>query len=298
MKQFRIGYFADGPWAHNAFELLIADTSIKICFICVRYDSVDNKLVAYSEKYDIPLFKTPNINTPEFIAQVSALECDLFVSMSFNQIFKSEIIQVPRLKTINCHAGKLPFYRGRNILNWALINDEREFGITVHFVDNGIDTGDIILQRTFGISDQDTYKTLLETSFVACAVILKDAIDIVKSEKVQAIKQVEIHPVGFYCSARREGDELLNWHQGSRDIFNFIRAICQPGPQARTFLEAGEIKINKASLIPLAPVYKGNPGQVVGKNGRSLIVKTLDSTISIDEYTSDIKIKIGDKLKS
>jgi methionyl-tRNA formyltransferase len=65
--------------------------------------------------------------------------------MSFNQIFKSEIINLPRLKTINCHAGKLPFYRSRNILNWVLINDEKEFGITVHYVDEGIDTGDIIL---------------------------------------------------------------------------------------------------------------------------------------------------------
>ena len=61
---------------------------------------------------------------------------------------------MPPLKTINCHAGKLPFYRGRNILNWVLINDEREFGITVHYVDEGIDTGDIILQRVFPITDK------------------------------------------------------------------------------------------------------------------------------------------------
>ena len=77
--------------------------------------------------------------------------------MSFDQIFKEEIINIPPLKIINCHAGKLPFYRGRNILNWALINDEKEFGITVHYVDFGIDTGDSILQKNYEITDDDDY---------------------------------------------------------------------------------------------------------------------------------------------
>ncbi|MDR1522244.1 MAG: hypothetical protein LBS28_05280 [Streptococcaceae bacterium] len=85
------------------------------------------------------------MNSKEVINLLKKYNADLFISMSFNQIFKSEIINLPRLKTINCHAGKLPFYRSRNILNWVLINDEKEFGITVHYVDEGIDTGDIIL---------------------------------------------------------------------------------------------------------------------------------------------------------
>ena len=89
--------------------------------------------------------------------------------MSFNQIFKKEIINLPLLKTINCHAGKLPFYRGRNILNWVLINDEKEFGVTVHYMDEGIDTGDIIMQDSFSISGLDDYSTLLLRSYEACA---------------------------------------------------------------------------------------------------------------------------------
>ena len=79
--------------------------------------------------------------------------------MSFNQIFKKLIYDIPKYGTINCHAGK-PLYRGRNVLNWVLINDEKEFGITVHFVNDGIDTGDIILQETFEITGKDSYKTL------------------------------------------------------------------------------------------------------------------------------------------
>ena len=88
--------------------------------------------------------------------------------MSFNQIFDKELINIPPLGTINCHASKLPFYIGRINLNWILINDEKEFGITLHY----LDTGDIILQKTYSISDHDNYKTLLGLSFKECPVVL------------------------------------------------------------------------------------------------------------------------------
>ncbi|HEU4609732.1 MAG TPA: methionyl-tRNA formyltransferase [Chitinophagaceae bacterium] len=297
MSKFKIGYFADGPWAYNAFRLLIQDATIEICFVCVRYDSTDGTLAALAAAHNIPLLKDANINSTAFCKLVADYKCDLFVSMSFNQIFKEAIMNIPPLKTINCHAGKLPFYRGRNILNWALINDEKEFGITVHFVDNGIDTGDIILQKSYPITDNDDYKTLLEKAYADCATVLYEAISLVKDNNFVRIQQSTIHPVGFYCAQRKPGDEKLNWMQSSRDIFNFIRAICDPGPMARTFLNDTEIKINKARMIENAPVYRGNPGQVVGKVNGSLIVKTMDTTIELVEYFTDAKIKIGDKLK-
>ena len=155
-----------------AFEKLIKDNSIKIEFICVRYDTKDETLKNYCEKYNIDYLKHKNINSKEFLEKIKQYNCDLFVSMSFNQIFKKEIINIPRLKAINCHAGKLPFYRGRNVLNWVLINDEKEFGITVHYIDEGIDTGDIIMQRIYPIIDEDNYNALLEKAYKECANIL------------------------------------------------------------------------------------------------------------------------------
>ena len=102
--------------------------------------------------------------------------------MSFNQIFKRQIIDLTRYKIINCHAGQLPFYRGRNILNWALINDESEFCITVHCVDEGIDTGDIILQDLHPIQDIDNYAMLLNRAYIECANILYKAVCMFKNE--------------------------------------------------------------------------------------------------------------------
>lgn len=296
-EKFKIGYFADGPWAHEAFRLLIHDNNIEIRFICVRYDTEDLVLREFARKYNIAYLKHKNINAADFLERVKEYKCDLFVSMSFNQIFRREIINIPRLKTINCHAGKLPFYRGRNILNWVLINDEKEFGITVHFVDEGIDTGDIILQRVFKISEKDDYNTLLNMAYKECAIILYDAIKLMKAGEQQPIKQADIHPVGFYCGKRQEGDEDLNWDQNTKDIFNFIRAICAPGPMARCRLNGEEMKINRARMINDAPSYKGILGQITGITKDGFIVKTKDTTIEIIDYEYKGKLRIGGRLK-
>lgn len=295
--KLNIGYFADGPWSHEAFKKIIQDKEIQIRFICVRYDTLDMTLQQFSEEYNIDYLKHENINSPEFLNQLRSYDCDLFVSMSFNQIFKSEVINLPKLKTINCHAGKLPFYRGRNILNWALINDENEFGITVHFIDEGIDTGDIILQCSYPITESDDYSTLLEIAYIECANILYDSLILFKDNVVERKRQNDIHPTGFYCSQRKIGDEILNWNQTSREIFNFIRAICRPGPIARVFLNGSEMKINKVEYYREAPTYKCKIGTVLNKDSTGFLVKTKDSFIKVVEYEYDQSFKVGDRFE-
>ena len=297
MDKIKIGYFADGPWSHQAFEKIISDRELTIKFICVRYDTKDDTLKNYCNKYNIDYLKNKNINSTEFLDSIIHYQCDLFVSMSFNQIFKKSIINIPRLKTINCHAGKLPFYRGRNILNWVLINGEKEFGVTVHYMDEGIDTGDILLQKSFQITDMDDYSTLLNRAYKECALLLYESIKKIKNGTVNRQAQKSIHPVGFYCSNRKEGDEIINWNQSSRDVFNFIRAISLPGPKARTFFQDNEVCINRAELIKDAPIYKGIPGAVLKANENELIIKTKDSFICIIEWYCKEKIKTGRRLK-
>jgi methionyl-tRNA formyltransferase len=292
----KIGYFGDGPWAHNAFKKLISDDSLKIGFVTVRYDKKDPILIELAEQNDIPVELSPNINSDEFLDRISRYNVDLFVSMSFNQIFRERTIDFPSLKTINCHAGRLPYYRGRNILNWALINDEKEFGITVHYVDRGIDTGDIILQKSYPITDEDDYNTLLKTAYIGCADVLYDSIKLIQNGKAQRIKQNTIDPVGMYCGMRGPGDEIIDWNMTSRELFNFIRAICLPGPMATSSLNGKTIKINKCREIYGARSYINKPGQIIGKSDEGFYVKTKDTFIEILEYEFDGKIRIGDRM--
>ncbi len=296
MKKLRIGYFADGPWSHEALGRLLLDDSLEIAFICARNDTPDLLLKDKAAEIGVNFILHPNINSDEFVTLMIKYDCDLFVSMSFNQIFKTKLINLPKLQTINCHAGKLPFYRGRNILNWALINDEKEFGITVHYVNEGIDTGDIILQRCYSITDEDDYKTLLQRAYEYCASNLYDAIKIIQTGNVRSLAQKNIDQLGFYCVARKHGDERLDWNQKSRDVFNFVRAICRPGPEARTYLGNKEVKINRVEYLPHATSYKGIVGSIVGVDVDGFFVKTSDSFVKVTDWSGYLKPRIGDRL--
>ena len=145
IKKLKIGYFADGPWSYNAFEKIVNDERFDIRFIIPRNNTKDETLLNFSIKYNIEYFKLDNVNSETSLNKILSYDCDVLVSMSFNQIFRKDIINLTPIGIINCHAGKLPFYRGRNILNWALINGEKDFGITTHFINEKIDSGKICL---------------------------------------------------------------------------------------------------------------------------------------------------------
>tara|TARA_B100001057_G_C22826782_1_gene941754 strand:- start:628 stop:1521 length:894 start_codon:yes stop_codon:yes gene_type:complete len=289
----KIGYFADGLWGHNAFDLMTKNKDLKILFVCARFDNSDQRLKELSTQEGIDFITEKNINSPKFIEKLKRYNCDIFISMSFNQIFKKETYTIPTIGTINCHAGKLPFYRGRNILNWVLINDEKEFGITVHFVNEGIDTGDILLQKTFPINDNDSYKTLLEKAYIECPKLLLNAINLIKENNFLTRKQSAISKSFMYCSKRIEGDEIINWNSNSREIFNFIRALTLPGPCAITYIGNKKIKLLNSIEISNAPVYKGIPGGILEFGDGYFLVKTKDTYIKIIDWESEVRLSRG-----
>lgn len=281
----KIGYFGDGPWAHLALEKIIETPHLEIAYIVARFDTADPILRRYSEKLEVPFLLHANVNDQEFIDNIKKYSPDINVSMSFNQILKKRIINSAPFGFINCHAGALPFYRGRNILNWALINGEKEFGVTVHYINEGIDTGDIILQNKAEISENDDYASVLDKAIELCASTLHEALLMIKENKITPIKQTSIHPTGFYCSRRISGDEYIDWNWTSANIYNFVRAITTPGPGARTFLNEKEITIWKTEKIKDAPSYICKQGEIIGKDDKGIIVKTGDSFIRITEVS-------------
>lgn len=292
-EKLKIGYFADGPWSHRALELLASDPRLLVSFICARYSNPDQHLRTRASGLGIEFHVDKNVNSYQFRSAIDKHKCDLFVSMSFDQILRKELYSCPPLGTINCHAGKLPFYRGRNILNWALINDESEFGITVHYVDDGVDTGDIILQHSYPICDDDDYASLLATAYRECPKVLYEAIHLIESGSAKRIAQESIHVCGSICSQRIPGDERIDWRQSSREIFNFIRALARPGPLACTELGGCVVQIAKAEMVADAPKYRCIPGAILAKDAKGFLVKTGDTFIRITEWISETKLIAG-----
>jgi methionyl-tRNA formyltransferase len=280
----RIGYFGDGVWAQRALARLIDDPRYTIAFVAVRASRPDSTLVALAESKGIAVLRPAAVNTPDSLAEIEGFAAELHVSMSYDQILREKILAMPPRGTLNCHAGALPFYRGRNPLTWALINGEAEFGITVHWVDLGIDTGDIVRQIKVPISATDTYATLLKTAETLCADTLVDAISDVHRGTDKRIVQSSIDPVGLYCCRRREGDEEIDWASDSVSLERFVRALVPPGPGARTTWKDKSYAILAAELIPGARCYIGVPGEVIGRDSAAILVKTGDSFIRITRW--------------
>ncbi|MEF8797734.1 MAG: methionyl-tRNA formyltransferase [Salinivenus sp.] len=280
-RPLTIGYFGDGRWARRALDRIVERPELRVLFIVGRHGDPDPELRAYAERLDVPFATDPDVNRPDFVDAVRQYEADLHVSMSFDQILGRELIDLAPEGFINCHAGALPFYRGRNVLNWALINGEDRFGVTVHYVEETIDTGDIILQRFADIAETDDYASLLDKAVALCADVLPDALLQIRAGEVDPTPQDEIHPVGFYCSGRREGDEWIDWTWTSERIHNFVRGIAPPAPGARTLLGDDRLALLRTELIDEAPAYIDRPGTVVGRDPEGIVVKTGDTSIRV-----------------
>ena len=287
----KIGYFADGIWGQNALKKIYEDKNFEICFVVLRFETPDKRLAKLAKAYKIPIFQSHNVNSSKFISQIQAYECDLLVSMSFNQIFKAQLLS--RYTIINCHAGKLPFYRGRNILNWALINDEKDFGISVHFVDKGIDTGDIILQKCYKISDDDDYTTLLNLAFVECASLLHQALGLYFKGKIKAIKQESIDKIGSYYPQRKAGDEIIDFSKSTRENFNFIRALNAPDLGALAYIDKTPIYLYQSQIVKTRFDKNLPNGYILGVSDTNFLLKFKDGVLKITKYAFKGKLKQG-----
>jgi len=288
------GYFGDGPWSHRALQTLLADDRFRLAFVVARSSRDEPTLRTFAEAAGVPFLRPDNVNGDAFLEAVAPLAADLFVSMSYDQIFRGRLIRLPRLGVVNCHAGALPRYRGRNVLNWAIINGEDHFGVSVHYIDEGIDTGDLIAQRRVGIAPEDTYLEVLEKAFPACAETLHAALVDIAEDRVTRTPQ---SGTGFYCGMRRDGDEWLEWTWPSKRVHDFIRGVAPPAPGARTALQpsivqpsalqssAGDVQVAllRSRLVPGAPSYYGTPGEVIGVNARGVVVKTGDAYLEVHE---------------
>ena len=278
-KIYNIGFFGDDVWAHKALEYLLKDKSINVNFVCGRFITKDKILKKIAEKYKIKFFKKKNINDIKFINYIKKNKIDLLASMSFDQIFKNEIINAINNNIINCHAGKLPFYRGRNILNWALINGEKDFGITTHFVNKKIDTGDIILQKIFKISKNDDYKSLLIKSHNECAKIIFKTIKKIQNNDYKATPQNKFSKKSSYFKKRVMGDEIINLKQKSYHIKNFVRALVEPGPIARINLKNNQICVKKISILNKKNVIHRINNNLLTVKNKKIYLKTTDKKI-------------------
>lgn len=297
MKKFTIGVFGDDKWCHLFLNKILKDKEIDIRFICGRYKSNDKFLKKIALKNKIIFLAPENINSKKFINFLNNNKCDLYCSMSYNQIFSAKTINKMDKNIINCHAGKLPFYRGRSVLNWAIINGEKFFGITIHYIDHQIDTGKIILQKIIKINKKDYFNNVLQKAYKNCPLLLFKAVKQIKRKKHKTIDQKKISKNFSYYKKRKKGDEVIDWNKKSIEIYNFIRGLSSPGPIAKSYINKKKISIMESSVYTLKPKTNEKPGTILNIKNNKIYVKTIDNKVlCINKWLSSYSynLKVGD----
>ncbi len=298
MKNISIGFFGDGKWAENLLEKLILDKTIFINFVCLRFNPSNQDLERLSKNNNIKTFKFKNVNSISSFKLLKQFDSDLFISMSYDQIFKEKVIDMPKYEIINCHAGKLPDYRGRNIINWAIINGDKTYGITTHFVDKKIDNGKILIQKQYRILDKDNYNTLLNKTYKRCTKVTLETIKKFQKNKLNPRSQKLFSGKRRYFKKRTSQDEFVDWEKTNLEIHNFIRGISPPAPGAKSKLGKNIIRFYKSSIFTKYKKRKNDKiGKIIKKTNKSIIISCIKGTIKILDWRTNAEISEGDIIK-
>lgn len=240
-----------------------------------------------SEKHSIPVLQPQKIRTDEFFNNIKNLNPDLICVVAYGKILPKNILDIPPYGCINVHASLLPKYRGAAPINWAIIRGERVTGITTMKMDEGMDTGDMLLKREMTIDDENTGETLSGKLSEMGAEVLIETIKLLKEGRLNPIPQD--HSQATYAPMLKKEDGNIDWKKSAEEIRNLIRGTL-PWPGAYTTLEGKLLKIYKAR----ATKDSGRPGEVIKSNSEILRAATGIGALDILE----IQIEGGKRLQT
>ena len=191
-------------------------------------------------KEGLPVFQPEKIKNESFVDELRKLSPDVIVVVAFGQILPSQILTIPPLGCVNVHGSLLPAYRGAAPVNWAVVNGEKESGVTTMLMDEGLDTGDMLLKQKVRIGPGDTSEVLYHKLSLAGADLLVETLNGLRSGQIKAIKQDD--SCSSYAPILKKEDGLVNWSKDAEHIVNLIRGML-PWPTAHTLLKGKTLKL-------------------------------------------------------
>jgi len=204
----------------------------------------------YAVEHDIPVLQPEKLKNPEFLDQLKSFEADLQVVVAFRML--PEVVwNMPKKVTINLHGSLLPQYRGAAPINHAIINGEKESGVTTFFLTHEIDTGDIIQSATTPIADDETAGELHDKLMQIGAELLVKTVKAIKEDNYQEQPQPQSEVLKHAPKIFKE-DCKIDWNQPAQQVYNLVRGL-SPYPTAFTFLNDKTLKVFKAELESKEP---------------------------------------------
>ena len=225
------------------------------------------------------------IKDREAIDQIRALAPDVIVVMAYGQILPRAVLEIPKIACLNLHASLLPRWRGAAPIQAAIAAGDREAGMTVMYMDEGLDTGDILLQRKIDISPSETGATLHDRLAQIAPEALLESLRLLAAGNAPRIPQDQA--LATYAPKLNREAGRLNWNESVEAIERKIRAY-NPWPGAFTEFSGRNLKIFAASIVDL----RGKPGEILRKD-RDLVVATSDRALSLTDVQLEGKRRMS-----
>ena len=242
----------------------------------------------FAAKHKLKVLQPASLKEKDFVDQVTELSPDINVVVAF-RILPREVFEVPKHGSFNLHASILPKYRGAAPINWAIIKGEKETGVTAFFLQEKVDTGNIILQARVAIGENETAGELHDKLAEVGAEIVLQTVRLIELGKVQPRAQDE----SLVTPAPKIYKEMckIDWTKSAREVHNFVRGL-SPDPCAFTFHNAKMLNVYRTKRAG-KKVNGSRPGELVNPSSKELLVATGDELLAIEEIQLEGKKKMG-----
>ncbi len=226
-------------------------------------------------KYGIPVMQPEKVRVPEAVEELRSYNPDLIVVVAFGQILPKSILEMPRYGCVNVHASLLPKYRGAAPIQWAVINGEKESGITTMMMSRGLDKGDMLLKCKVTLDEKETGDSLHDKLAALGGPLLLETIDGMEAGTITRIVQDD--SLSSYASMLTKQMGKIDWTKPAAELECLIRGL-NSWPSAYTTLNGKTVKIWDADVV-LAE--DGEPGEVIAVDKTRLVVKAGEHALSI-----------------
>ncbi len=241
----------------------------------------------------LEVYQPENINSPESIEKLKGIDPDFLIVIAYGQILKKNVLNIPKKEALNVHASLLPKYRGAAPINWSIINGEKETGVTIMKIEEGLDTGDMISKAITPIKDDDDSISIHDRlSILGSQLMVSTLDDIINNTAVYRPQKDED---SSYAPILSKETGLIDWSKSLKEIFNQVRGL-KPWPGTYSHYRDEVVKIHKVKMTDDAS--QGEPGMIVKVTNEGVFVNTLDRLIIIEElqFPNKRRMKVSEYL--
>jgi methionyl-tRNA formyltransferase len=277
-----------GPFGEKVLQTLIQNGE-EVVGVFSPSDKRGEAMKILAEKSGVPVFRPNLMKDPQVYGTYSKLKPELALLAFVTDIIPEKLIAIPPLGTICYHPSLLPRHRGASAINWALIQGDTRTGLTVFWVDKGIDTGPILLQKEVEIKPEDTTGALYFNKLFPMGVdAMVEAVELIKKGKAPRIPQDESKAT--YEPPCDDRVASVDFEKSVNDIYNLVRG-CDPQPGAYTIYQGEKVRIYEAGMSP--STIDKQPGEIISIEEGNVQIAVKGGVIQIGKLRVDKGEKIG-----